>query len=459
MAGIGFRLRELSRQDTLWANLQVYVSSSLIAAGPWLITMINLFIISLWNPGRMDDVDRATLFCIISYAMGASFLWTGIFSMAFTRYLADEMYQHREETLLPALNGLLILLLPVAAMAGYVFLQPLPLATFTKFLALLLLLTLTVLWLMMMYLSILRDYGAIVWAFLGGAIGGWILAFGVAANAGLAARLSGFLAGQMFTVAVLAIRMFKELGSSSGISFAFLKSWPKHWRLIGIGLFYNLGIWIDKFAFWSSPYRLEVSGFYVCPFYDTAIFFAQLTMLPTIAMFIVHIETEFYEKYATFYREAVAKAPLAQIRLAKRNIQHSVRRGLESLLKYQGLTTLAALIGSTWLLGLFRLDPAQAPLFRISILGAFVQSLAYVLLIFLLYFDRQKQAFWMSFIFAAGIGSFTWVTLQMGLPTFGYGYFAGCLLALLAGYFGMNSTLRDLEFNTFARQPMAKSAS
>ncbi len=458
MAGIGFRLRELARQETFWSSLQVYVSSSLIASGPWIITMVNLFVISLWNPGRMDDVDRATLFCIVSYAMAASFLLTGVFTMAFTRFLADQVYVKREDQLLPSLNGFLLILLPIAAISGYWFLYGMPLHAFVKFLALLLYFTLTVLWVMMAYLSLLHDYGAIVWAFLGGAVGGWIMAFGVAESAGLGARLLGFLAGQLLTVGALAFRLFKELGSETGVSFEFIKSWKSHWRLLGIGLFYNLGIWIDKGIFWTSPYRLNVNGFYVCPFYDTALFFAQLTMLPTITLFIVHIETEFYEKYAAFYRDAIAKQPLRSIHLAKEHIKRTVRGGLESLLHYQGAATLLALVFSGRLTVWLHLDPAQAPLLRISILGAFLQSLSYVFLIFLLYFDRQGEALRLSFVFALGVGGLTYWTLHHGFATLGYGYFTGCLLALIVGYLAMDRTLKNLEFNTFARQPMAKSS-
>ena len=46
MAGIGFELRRLSQQQTLSALLGAFGHAAVIAAGPWLFTIISLATIS-----------------------------------------------------------------------------------------------------------------------------------------------------------------------------------------------------------------------------------------------------------------------------------------------------------------------------------------------------------------------------------------------------------------------------
>ena len=42
MAGIGFQLRKLSREDTLTGMMSAVGHASMIAAGPWLFTIVSL---------------------------------------------------------------------------------------------------------------------------------------------------------------------------------------------------------------------------------------------------------------------------------------------------------------------------------------------------------------------------------------------------------------------------------
>lgn len=454
MAGIGFRLRELAQKESLWATLQVHIYSAMISSGPWVITILNLFIISLWNPGAMDDVDRATMFCMISYAMAFSFVITGTVSLAFTRYLADQVYQEKYEELLPALNGFLLFILTAASVVGYLFVRPLPLSAFVKFCGLLLFLALSCLWVIMIYLSTLRDYVAITTAFALGAVGGWALALGLGKGGGLALRLLGFTFGQLVTAALLALRLFKELGAYTAVHFRFLPAIRRYSTLVAVGILYHAGFWVDKVLFWRSPYGMRISGFAICPFYDTALFFAQLTMIPTITLFLVHIETHFFETYREYYRECVRKLPLAGILASKIKIHQSLRQGLELILKYQGAVSLLAIASAESLVALFHLDPAQIPLLRIALLGAFVQSLMHVILILVLYFDLQKVALAMTAAFAFSNFLLTRLTIEMGVPAFGYGYLGACFCALVVGYVALDRAVANLEYYTFAKQPI-----
>ena len=47
MAGIGFELRKLSRQETLSSVVRAGSHAAVIAAGPWLFTIASLAVISV----------------------------------------------------------------------------------------------------------------------------------------------------------------------------------------------------------------------------------------------------------------------------------------------------------------------------------------------------------------------------------------------------------------------------
>ena len=62
------------------------------------------------------------------------------------------------------------------------------------------------------------------------------------------------------------------------------------------GAAYALGLWIDKIIMWhADPSNgLVVAGaIQTLPSYDTAMFWAQLSSIPIIAVFFVHVETRF----------------------------------------------------------------------------------------------------------------------------------------------------------------------
>jgi uncharacterized membrane protein len=49
----------------------------------------------------------------------------------------------------------------------------------------------------------------------------------------------------------------------------------------------------------------------------------------------------------------------------------------------------------------------------------------------------------------------TWWTIQLGQMFYGYGYCYACFLSLLLAFKMLSNALNDLEYLTFAKQPIA----
>jgi polysaccharide biosynthesis protein PelG len=80
--------------------------------------------------------------------------------------------------------------------------------------------------------------------------------------------------------------------------FSFFSEFRRYWQFAVIGLFYNAAIWVDKWIMWFAPGRAVVTGgIWTNPAYDSAMFLAYLTIVPATTLFLVAVETRFFEHY------------------------------------------------------------------------------------------------------------------------------------------------------------------
>jgi len=88
----------------------------------------------------------------------------------------------------------------------------------------------------------------------------------------------------------------------------------RYWEIGLSGLIYNMAIWSDKWIMWFAP-EADVPASRLITFsnYDSAMFLAYLTVIPSMAMFILSVETNFYEHYVKFYRDIQQMATYRQI--------------------------------------------------------------------------------------------------------------------------------------------------
>ena len=93
MAGIGFILRKLQRQDNLIGSWAAYLYSAMISTGPWIFTIFALGSISVFagmfsTKGVLFEFRR-----IVIYNFAFSLVGTAPIFMVVTRYLSDRIYE------------------------------------------------------------------------------------------------------------------------------------------------------------------------------------------------------------------------------------------------------------------------------------------------------------------------------------------------------------------------------
>jgi uncharacterized membrane protein len=233
--------------------------------------------------------------------------------------------------------------------------------------------------------------------------------------------------------------MDREFGAPHGTAPELAGYFKKYWPLAVTGLAYNLGIWIDKIVFWYAPLtgRGVAGPLHASPAYDNAMFLAYMTIIPALGLFLLKVETDFYDQYRAYFSTIAA------------------RESLGLLVKLQGAVTLVAVLLTPEIVEVLRLSWLSVFTFRAGVIGSFFHVLHLTVLILLLYFDFRKEAAALGLVFVATNGLFSLVSIaQGGFASYGFGYAIASAVTLLFGMILLDRNLEDLEYHVFMKQPL-----
>ncbi|KAA3655890.1 MAG: hypothetical protein DWQ10_16620 [Calditrichaeota bacterium] len=453
MAGIGFHLRKLFKPDTFIDNLRAVVYSGTIASGPIFFSIICLALLGFLSKAYMEPEEFNIFSVTVVYIFAFSLIATGTTQLVLSRYLSDLIYEKDYLGIAPTLSTALVFTLIIQAVFGLPFLFWLNADFFYRFTAFGLFIIVGSIWQLMVFLSAVKNFTSIVWAFFIGVLISFVLGYVLARYFGLSGLLHGYALGQFTIFLVLLWRVVSEFNSPLRPTMAVLVFIKKLPALIFIGLFYNLGIWIDKIIFWYSNAGERIDSFlFASSLYDNAMYLAYMTIIPSYTYFLVKVETSFYNYFRSFFQAILTKEPLSSIEEKKTAIASSVRESLVGLFKVQGLVTLLCLFYSDEILTTFHMSHLSIIIFEKALVALFLQMLALTLLIFMMYFDIRKDLLVVSGLFVFTNAVLSLLTLELGISFYGYGYVFANLITLSAAFWYLNRHLKNLEYNTFMHQ-------
>jgi uncharacterized membrane protein len=451
MAGIGFELRKLTRRDDLIGVLQGAMHSSMAATGPWLFTILSLGGVVLLSSRMVLPMEAATFQLIVIYNFAFSLVMSSPVVMLMTRYLADSIHEKNVEQAPALLLACLSFLFGVQFMiAGPFYLFYVNLGVLARLIALANFFLLTGIWVVGIFLTALKNYNAITFSFASGAI----VSLGATAYLGPKYSATGMLAGFTAGIAViffgLVARVLAEYPYRVAFSFRFAGHVRKYWELGLAGLLYNSAIWVDKWIMWTSSGRKVLdSGLVSYPDYDSAMFLAYLSIVPAMAMFVFSIETDFFEKYLRFYREIQRHGNYSAIGRNHQEIIHSLLEGFRNFSVLQGSICLMAILLAPEIFNLFGISYVQIGIFRFGVLGAFFHVLFLFMSIILSYFDLKRVAVTLQGLFLLTNATFTLISMRLGFPWYGHGYFVAALVTFSAALFVTMHYVRQLPYQAF----------
>lgn len=457
MAGIGFELRKLFRKESLFTNIRAYAYSSLVTIGPMLLCMIMVVVMQkLQDYAGMPFLQKELFLAGSQYAFIFSLLLTSGFVMLLSRYVADRLYEKKYEDLLPSLYGVICICLSIGGVAGFIFLYRSPLSLTFKVAEYLLFMELIVIWLLTVYVSALKDYVRIVKSFFYGAIvtilSGVILIKLLAiqeAWATIAAMDIGFL-----TTLILLMTHIEGYFPQGGTRyFHFLTYITKLPAIFAIGFISTLGIYIHNFIYWRSQLSIIVGDtFRYSPSYDVPVFFAFLSVIPTMVIFVVSVETSFYEKFRTYYSVILGSGTIQDITRAKKEMNEVLLQELSFIMQIQLFFSLFAMAVGIKLLPKIGQTAEQIDAFNILVLGDCLYILMYVIVLLLLYFDDRKGALSISSLFLVA----NLITTPIILPTghHGLGLLISAAITVGLAIMRLLHILNNIDYYTFCAQPL-----
>ncbi|WP_166242808.1 exopolysaccharide Pel transporter PelG [Paenibacillus turpanensis] len=459
MAGVGFELKKLFREQGLLSLVKAYAFSSITTVGPMILCVLMMLTMQ-WMMQISDTpfLQRELFLATTVYCFIFSVLLTGGLSMLLNRFLADMLFLKKYEHLLSSLYGAIAVALPVGSIGAWLFLRDLPASFGYKVTAYIFFSELTILWVQSVYLSALKDYTRIVRGFFIGVsialIGAWFMIQYTdmeEVTAALAMIDLGF-----FVVLLLSARYFETVFPSrdSRISFQFLSYFKKYPALFFIGTFFYSGVYIHSFVYWMGSEGIRVADkFAISPFYDTPVFYAYLTVIPTLVTFVVSVETSFYEKYRDYYSLINNGGTWIDIATARKAMQRSLVHEVSYMMEVQLLFTVLSIALGFKLLPILGFSMQQLDTFTILVLGYYLFIIAFVLMLIMLYFDDRKGVLAISGLFVLLNAAFSYWTMEIGFH--GLGMFIASFLVLVASLTRLFIYINKIDYYTFCNQPIA----
>ncbi|RJP59548.1 MAG: hypothetical protein C4541_05855 [Candidatus Auribacter fodinae] len=457
MAGIGFRLQKLLHKDSYSGLVQSYLYSAIISSGPMLSSIICIGLLGALSLPVLTSEDYLIFRTTVVYVFCFSLIFTGLFQMTTTRYVADRLYMEENASLIPCFISLFIITIAGQAVVGSIFFYHVIPDWRYVFVTTMLYIIISCLWNTMIFISATKNYILIFVGFVIGSVTSLIGGQIMGQKLGLLGYLSGFGLGQFIIVVVLTGSFVREFEAFKVIDFNFLRYIRKYPDLFMSGFLINLAVWADKFIFWYSPYGTTIRGLFKSfPLYDSAFFLAYLSIVPALSLFLMRIETGFYSRYKTFYALIMNKASLQTIEASHNEIIRDLKESIFALLKLQGVISVLLIIGAVKVMYAAKLQWMQLVIFKIGVLAAFLLIMFQFLLIILYYFEFRKDALLLTVVFLGTNIAATLFTVQTGIRSFGYGFFSAGFVSLFIGFFILNYRLKNLIFLTFAKQPIMK---
>jgi len=455
MAGIGFELRRLGRQETLTSLTAAFGHAAVVAAGPWLFTILSLALITL-TVEQIVGLDLLANFrIVIIYAFAISLVITAPVTIVATRLVADELWLERPDRVRPLLLGAyvvaLALVAPCALLLAVSFAMPADMAL------VLIALTMTValIWVALSFCGAVRDYFGVTMSFLAGLVVSLVLAISAAlAGLGPAGMAWGFLTGLALVFLGLTRRVlvtFPGLVDDPAGAIRLIGGGLSRYRTLAVGAVAGTAaVWVDKWVFWLSPAGERVeAGLIHAPLYDSAMFIASLAIIPSLAQLVMRLETDFFERYQSYYATIKSHGTIAQIEAARVRLKGETLEHLVLITAaHVGIAAVLVLLAPA-LVELLNLQFRQIAILRYGALGSVFQFVFIAATSLLLFFDRRKVFLALQLLFfAANLALSVW-TVEAGEDYYGVGYFLACLIASGAAYVFAERTLARLNFLTF----------
>jgi len=451
MAGIGIQLNRIFQKRTVTSSIYGIAFSVSYTVGPMLLVVgCLLLMFSVLGFNEVPYSERELFSSSLLYIFIFSLLTTSPFNATLSKYMTDEIYlDHFDDVRASAIVGITANLTLSSLVAVPFYLRVLivgqvPLYyVFTCYMGYL---SLTLIFSVMIYNSILKNYKKIAWYFAAGMTTAFalslllrfVLHLGITYSMLLALTV-GFL-----LIAILELANVLRYFRKNSYNYAApMRYFAKYWHFTAANFLYIFGLFAHNFVFWTLPWHLVVVNSYVSnQAYDMASFIAILTNISGSIFFLTTAEMHFHERYSE-YLSSVINARLDRIEEAKTRMFRTLSMQLLSLVQMQFIVSVILFFLVYAFLPTLGFSGLTMQIYPLLAVGYFFSQIMYSCILFLYSFNDTRGSLTASLLFASiSLGA---SFLSARLPGEWYG--AGFTLAALVTFLYLFFRLRWLEQN------------
>jgi uncharacterized membrane protein len=457
LAGIGFELRKVLKKETLSSIFEAYGYAAVLSAGGWVTSIIAVLLVGFINItiyGNSEDIVKFQV--SVTYLISLSLIISGFHQLTFTRFIADKIYDKKEENIVSNFFGIFILntALSLIFVIFYVLIFLINVKDIYYILIFIFtFILLSNLWILNILAISVKKYKYVVLSYLFSYMLIVVLSYFLG-KYGLSYLLFSFFIGNLILFLLLLYLVISNYYFENTLSFEFLKSYKVYFYLMIAGFFFNAGIWADEYVFWYS----EVTGYDVIGhikasvIYDLPLFLAYLSIIPGMAVFFLRLEADFAEFYEKYFKGVVEGATLDLLLKYKRSMIDVVRISIKEAIVLQGIFNIILYITAPYLFAFLNLPLASIPLFYIDMIATQLQLLVMNTLAFLFYLDRRRETAIVTLVMLIFNIILPILTIKLGPYSYGYGTAIAMLFSSALGLVYLNKVMMRLEYETFMLQ-------
>lgn len=453
MAGIGFELRKAMHDTSALKRSGGYFSAAFTCFGGMLIGIVLLSVIQIAaNAGGITQNVRDLFMAYITNAMFISMLVASVLSQVVSRYVSDMLFEGRYEAVMPSLAGCSLLTLAVGSLIFGGMMAASGLSLTHSVYLMLLFEALCLCWVLMNYISLLRDYRQVTLAF--------VAALCVAGLAVLVIGLAGWMTPEnMLLTLVIAYAtvdaflfraLYRGFPMDEGGMFDFLRWLKRNPSLAAVGLLMEIGLlghfWLTWFL---SPQGTRLQGLFACSTsYDFPAIVAYFCTIPAMVYFIAMFETDFYRRYHSYLTE-LAGGRADSVDRARDMMIASIRRGVNNFAAVQIISCLLFITIGAKLLSVMNIGMTERMLdtFRMFCVGYSLYAIGNVLMLLQMYFVNEKRSALAAAVFAAAVTLLTLADIRISGQATGLGLCGGALMLVVMSALQLVRCLDHLEYH------------
>ena len=457
MAGVGFELRKLLNTQSVSRKFTGVLYASFVIIGPILafIALLILIHVGMWFYG-IGEADRLMFTTTILYMMISSVVISTIINTVLSRYIADSVFNKDNEKINSSVLGAVCLSAMLSMVAGAGLIVPMvALYNLSIIYAVglyLFLMMISMAFVVMSYISAIKEYAKVARSFFIG------LAFGAAVflllyyvfQAELVVSFIYAMMATFFVIDVLLLVIIRTFFRGKGrFSFDFLSYFKKYPALLFSGLFYIFGMYAHNIIFWYfSDIYTQVMYLKILPSYDMATFLAMLINLSAMVIFVVKVETSFYERYQVYIKN-ISSANYEEIEKSRKNMQRVLDHELFYLYEVQLVITIVLIALGMVFLPRFNFGGMVLDYFTVLGMAYFCTFCMYLTVIFLYYFDDQKGALLTTMLFFGITVGTSLILTNISSTYFGLGLLIGAVASWIFGFNRLKYFIKHINRNMY----------